>query len=145
MHSLKVALFTAIACLASFLVAYGVMYPSVTLHSAGAVKAVGVGVYWDPMGSQAVTSIDWGLVSPGAIKNVTVYIRNEGNAPITLSMQTANWNPANAPNYINLSWNYLGQILASNAIIPVTFSLKISPQIQGINSFTFDITIYASD
>jgi hypothetical protein len=81
------------------------------------------------------------MVEPGAVKNVTVYIRNEGNAPITLSLQTSNWNPSNVADYISLSWNYNGQTINANQVIAVTLSLSISSNIQGITLFSFDIII----
>ena len=39
------------------------------LGSSGLVKTIGVGVYWDSNCSQAVHSIDWGMVEPGSQKN----------------------------------------------------------------------------
>jgi hypothetical protein len=130
--------------LASMAVVYALTSVSVYLSSVGTVKALGVGVYWDSGCSQTVSSIDWGLAEPGAVKNVTVYTRNEGNAPITLSLQTANWNPPNAADYISLSWNYSGQTIAANQVVAVTLSLSISSSIQGITSFSFDIAITGS-
>jgi hypothetical protein len=114
------------------------------LSSVGTVKALGVGVYWDSGCSQTVSSIDWGLAEPGAVKNVTVYMRNEGNAPITLSLQTANWNPPNAADYISLSWNYGGQAIGSSQVVAVTLSLSISSNIQGITTFSFDVVVVGS-
>jgi len=129
--------------LASMAIVYALTYPSVRLRSVGNIKALGVGVYWDSGCSQSVSSIDWGMVEPGAVKNVTVYIRNEGNAPITLSLQTSNWNPSNAADYISLSWNYNGQTINANQVITVTLTLSISSNIQGITTFSFDIIISA--
>ena len=129
--------------LASMAVVYALTSVSVSLRSVGNIKALGVGVYGDSGCTQSVSSIDWGLAEPGAVKNVTVYIRNEGNAPITLSLQTANWNPANAANYISLSWSYGGQTISPNQVVGVTLSLSISSSITGITSFSFDIIISA--
>jgi hypothetical protein len=130
--------------LASIAVVYALTSVSVYLSSVGTVRAVGVGVYWDSGCSQTVSSIDWGLADPGSVKNVTVYIRNEGNTPITLSMQTANWNPANATNYISLSWDYNGQTVDLHQVIGVTLSLSISSIIEEITTFSFDIVVVGS-
>jgi hypothetical protein len=144
MHVANLAKIGTIAMvLAGMAVVYALTYPSVRLRSVGNIKALGVGVYWDSGCSQPASSIDWGMVEPGAVKNVTVYIRNEGNAPITLSLQTSNWNPSNAADYISLSWNYNGQTINANQVIAVTLTLSISTNIQGITSFSFDITISA--
>jgi len=142
MELTKIGVFAIV--LASIAVVYALTSVSVHLSSVGTVKALGVGVYWDSGCSQTVSSIDWGLAEPGAVKNVTVYIRNEGNAPITLSLQTANWNPANAADYISLSWNYGGQTIGANQVVAVTLSLSISSNIQGITTFSFDIVIVGS-
>jgi hypothetical protein len=130
--------------LASIAVVYALTSVSVYLSSVGTVKALGVGVYWDSACSQAVSSIDWGLAEPGAVKNVTVYNRNEGNAPITLSLQTSNWSPANASDYISLSWDYNDQTIDLNQVIGVTLSLSISSNIEGITTFGFDIVVVGS-
>jgi hypothetical protein len=130
--------------LASMAVVYALTSVSVYLSSVGTVKAVGVGVYWDSGCSQAVSSIDWGLADPGSVKNVTVYVKNEGNAPTTLSLQTINWNPAEAADYISLSWDYGGQAIGDNQVVAVTLSLSISSNIQGITTFSFDIVIVGS-
>jgi hypothetical protein len=142
MELTKIGVFAIV--LASIAVVYALTSVSVHLSSVGTVKALGVGVYWDSGCSQTVSSIDWGLAEPGAVKNVTVYARNEGNAPITLSVQTANWNPANATNYISLSWNYGGQAIGANQVVAVTLSLSISSSIQGITTFSFDIVVVGS-
>jgi len=130
--------------LASIAVVYALTSVSVYLSSVGTVKAVGVSVYWDSGCSQAVSSIDWGLADPGSVKNVTVYVKNEGNAPITLSLQTSNWNPAEAADYISLSWDYGGQAIGVNQVVAVTLSLSISSNIQGITTFSFDIVVVGS-
>jgi hypothetical protein len=139
MELTKIGVFAIV--LASIGVVYALTSVSVYLNSVGTVKALGVGVYWDSACSQAVSSIDWGLADPGSVKNVTIYIRNEGNAPITLSLQTSNWNPSNAADYIALSCNYDGQAISANQVIAVTLTLSISPNIQGITTFSFDIVI----
>jgi hypothetical protein len=142
MELTKIGVFAIV--LASIAVVYALTSVSVYLSSVGTVKALGVGIYWDNACSQTVSSIDWGLAEPGAVKNVTVYMRNEGNAPITLSLQTVNWNPANATDYISLSWNYGGQAIGQNQVLAVTLSLSISSNIQGITTFSFDIVVAGS-
>lgn len=120
------------------------LFKRVTLPNVGTVKAIGVGVYWDSSCSDPATYIDWDLVEPGATENVTVYIRNEGSAPITLSLETENWNPSNASSYISLSWDYAGQTIDVDAVLEVTLSLSVSDTIDGITSFSFDIVITGS-
>jgi len=116
----------------------------VVIPNTGSVEAVGVGVYWDSGCTNGVTSIDWGVVQVGATKNVAVYIRNEGSAPMTLSLATENWNPAIASTYIGLSWDYGGEVLGVDGVVQVTLSLSVSVLIEGITNFSFDIVITGS-
>jgi len=114
------------------------------MSNVGEVKAIGVGIYWDQTCTTEVSSINWGIIEPGSSKNVTVYIRNEGNSVASLTMNASNWNPSNASDYIDLSWNYEGQVINVNEVLEVTFTLTISTEIQGIISFSFDIVIIGS-
>lgn len=124
--------------------ATGSLFRRVILLNVGTIEAIGVGVYWDSDCSTEVTSIDWGVVEPGATKKVTVYVRNEGSAPVTLSLETENWNPSDASDYMSLTWNYAGQVIEASMVVQVMLSLAVSDTIEGITSFSFDIVIIGS-
>jgi len=115
-----------------------------TVSNAGAVKAIGVGVFWNNECTDPLSSIDWGILEPGSSKNVTCYIRNEGNFVSTLSMYASNWSPSNASDYLTLSWDYGGQSINPDDVVQVTFTLSVDASIDGITSFSFDITIVGS-
>lgn len=115
-----------------------------TVPNTGAVKAIGVGVYWDRDCTNPLSSIDWGILEPGSSENVTCYIRNEGTSASTLSMYTSDWNPSNASEHISLNWDYGGQSVSPDEVVRVTFMLSISATIEGITSFSFNIIITAS-
>jgi len=115
-----------------------------TVSNVGSVKAIGVGVYWYENCTSEVSFIDWGMLEPGSGENVTVYIRNEGNSVASLSMDTSNWSPSNASNYITLSWDYVGVSITPSEVVQVTFTLSVSASIEGIMSFSFDIIIVGS-
>ncbi len=115
-----------------------------TVSNSGSVKTIGVDVFWDQACTNPVTSINWGVIDPGANRNVTIYIRNTGNSPITVTMATSNWNPPEASSHLALTWNYAGQTIAANGVIQVMFTLTVSPDISGVTNFSFDITIAAS-
>lgn len=110
----------------------------------GKVKTVGVAIYSDSSVSDSLYSVDWGSLEPGAEKNVDCYIQNTGGFASVLSLETDNWGPAEAANYISLSWDYDGQVLDVGEVIPVTLILTVSEDIEGISSFFFDITIIGS-
>jgi len=115
--------------------------PRKTVPGQGAVKGINMGIYSDQACTTPVESIRWGLIEPGATTNKTVYVRNEGDAETTLTMTLSNWNPPNSSNHISITWNYTGQTLDVNQAIPITFTLHIEENIQGISDFSFDITI----
>lgn len=115
-----------------------------TISNVGSVEAIGVGVFWDANSTSEVSSINWGIIEPDSSENVTVYIRNEGNSAVNLTMYVSNWNPSNASNYMVLSWDYAGQVIDAGEVLQVTFNLAVSTEIQGITSFSFDIVIVGS-
>jgi hypothetical protein len=107
----------------------------------GSIKGINIGLYSDQACTTQVESIQWGLIEPGATANQTVYIRNEGDSKTVLTMTLSNWNPTTSSDHINVTWNYAGQTLNINQVIPVAFTLHISENIQGVTNFSFDITI----
>jgi hypothetical protein len=112
--------------------------------NAGTVEVIGVGVYRDSGCTSILSSIDWGVLEPGSSKNFTCHIRNEGSSVSTLSMYTSNWNPSKASDYMSLSWDYGGQSIDADEAVQVTFTLTTDASIEGITSFSFDITIVGS-
>jgi len=125
---------------ASLLMAYQ------TVPNTGNLIAVGVGVYWNSACTQNVTSIDWGFLSPGENKTVTVYIKNNGNVPITLNMTTTAWSPEQAQNYMALTWNREGSVLDVAALpLQTTLTLSVLSGISGIESFSFDMIITGTE
>ena len=153
MRQPKKILLTTIFAVAGILVAFillngtvmGTLLGQVTLPNLGTVKTTGVGVYWDSGCSNSVTSVNWGTVAPGSTNDVTVYIKNEGNAAETLSSTAENWNPSIASTYMTLTWDYAGQVIDVGEVVQVTLSLTVSDTIEGITSFSFDIVIVGSD
>jgi len=118
-----------------------------TLSSTGSIQiqtTVGIGVYSDSQCNNALTSMSWGTLVPGGSQNVVCYIKNEGSAASTLSMYDSNWRPASAEDYLTLSWNYDSTPLSPDAVVQITFTLTVSPDITGITTFSFDITIVGS-
>ena len=116
----------------------------VSVSNRATVKTVGVKVYFDQGCSQEVSMIDWGVISE--MKNYTVYVKNIGSAPVTLSMETESWNPANVTKYVLFTWDYSGGVLNAGEVKAVTFTFQvvdlsglISEQITNV-SWTIVIT-----
>ena len=122
----------------------GQLNQTLSIGSRGTVKAVGVGVYWDSSCSSAVSFVDWGTVEPGSTKNVSIYLRNEGNWVVSLFMFADNWYPSDASNYMVLSWDYAGQAVDPQEVVQTTLTLSASSGIEGITDFSFDIIMGVS-
>lgn len=118
--------------------------PETTDSDTGVLETIGIGVYWDPGLTSKASTTYWGLLQPGAQKSLTVYVHNEGNSPVTLSLSTSNWTPSTASDYLALTWNYNGQTISPSAQMQVTLTLTVSSNITGISNFSFDIIIAAS-
>lgn len=112
-----------------------------SMRGTGSIRGVGLGIYWDPECTNATSSLDFGLLTPGSSKNFTLYLRNEGNSALNLSMTSENWNPANATDYLSLTWDREGQLFNPDEVIGCVITLSVSEDIQGISSFSLDITI----
>ena len=113
------------------------------LYSYGSVQiqTIGVTAYRDVSCTTTVSSVAWGTLTPGRSSTNTIYVKNEGTSSLTLSLDTTNWYPASAPNYIALNWDYNGQTIAPNQVIQITLTLSVSQTISGISSFNFEIII----
>ena len=112
-----------------------------SMRGTGSIKGVGLGVYWDPECTNASSSLDFGLLAPGSSKNFNLYLRNEGDLDLNLSMTSENWDPAGAIDYLTLTWNREGQQISPEGVIGCVITLSVSEDIQGISSFSLDIII----
>jgi len=134
----------AVALAAIALVAVSVLALLVvqwTMRGTGSIKGVGLGVYWDQSCTNPATSLDFGRLEPGSSKDFALYLRNEGNSDITLSMTAENWNPANAAEVMTLTWNREGQKANPDQIMNLVITLFVSQDVQDIKDFSMDIII----
>jgi len=120
---------------------YGLMQWTHRIKNTATVKVVGVGIYKDVNFTVSVETIDWGILEPGETKNFSAYVKNESNVPINLTMYTEDWQPENASSFITLSWSYDGATVPVEGAVDVTFSLIVSEEVSGIESFNFVIVI----
>lgn len=111
------------------------------IPTGGTIVKEDVEVYWDPDGLQIVEAIDWGRPRPGDSVPIQVYIKNLGNEPSNLTLWTSDWQPAEAQQFLLVSWDYTGQVLAVLEIIPVIITLDVDPDVQDIHDFSVDIGI----
>ena len=119
----------------------GLLTSSRIIGSSGTVKAINVEVYWDSLCTQVVDTIEWGLLEPGDSVNKTVYIKNTGNAPLTLNMFYTGWVPLEAGDHITLSWNKEGATIDPDGVTSAVLTLSVSASASGVTDFSFDIII----
>jgi hypothetical protein len=137
----------ALAVIGLIMTAMGALVTTRTVGNTGNIAvvtpspAVQLGVYSDSGCTSALSSISWGTLSPGNTTTSTMYVRNEGNVAVTLSIQTADWNPANASSYLVFGWNCTGYVLQPSQVVQALLTLTVSSSISGITSFSFDITL----
>lgn len=98
-------------------------------------------IFYDSECTNPVSSIDWGQVEPGDTSNATVYVKNLGDTGVNLYLNTQNWDPSEASQYISLGWNYTGVVLESGERIPVQLTLTVSESATGITDFSFEIVV----
>jgi hypothetical protein len=108
---------------------------------ADSVKGIGAGIYWDETCTNKTLSLNWGSIAPGSSNNLTVYVRNEYNSAVSLRLSTSNWTPSAASSYMSLNWNYTGQVLKTDEIIPIEITLTAYPTIYDIIDFSFETVI----
>ena len=111
----------------------------------GEIRAVGVDIFSDFSFNNRLSSIDWGILEPGAIKYIECYVQNKRETATILTLETDNWTPPESKKHITLTWNYNNQRLEIDEIIRITFILSVSINIQGISGFSFDIIVIGSN
>ena len=139
--NLSVLLIVTSAALVSGFLVSGLLTTSKILSSTGSIKAINVEVYWDLECTQVVSSLDWGSPGPGDVVNQTVYVKNTGNALMTLYLNCSSWNPTEAENYLTVSWDRQGAILGADEVVQAILKLSVSSTISGITDFSFNIVI----
>ena len=123
----------------------GLLSVNQTVPSTGIVTSVNVGVYQNQACTQNLTSINWGTLSPGGSASRTIYVKNIGTTPITVTMATANWSPTAANGPITVTWSINDNTLTVGQVATATLTLTVSASITGIDNFSVDIVITGTD
>ena len=131
-----------IVILGTIIVGFG---SSKSIVYASSVNGFGVGIYWNQACTNKTLSLDWGLITAGSSNTLVVYVKNEGNSPVSLVLETSNWTPVTALEYMSLNWNYSGQVLSAGQVIPLELTLTVYPTISEISNFSYDTIITTSE
>jgi hypothetical protein len=118
------------------------LYLRNTGYNVSTVEATGnIGVYWDENCSKQVDPIDWGTLSPGEVKEVTIWVRNEANQPLVLTLNPTDWSPANASGCLFLSWGNQFEVVEAGEVIRIILRLEVAWNTIGFSSFSFNIVL----
>ncbi len=139
-HGKQIAVIAAVAA-AIFLtgITIAALSANQTVPLAGTITAINLGVYTDSACTQNCTTLNAGTLSPGAIYTQTLYVKNTGNLPETLTMTVNNWNPTNANTYLTLTWNQQNVLLNPAQTVQGTLTLTVAPNTGSLTSFSCSI------
>jgi hypothetical protein len=70
-----------------------------------------------------------------------MYVKNEGNTPMTLNLTTNTWIPSGAATYVTVTWNREGAVVTAGSNVQANVTLAVSPSVTGITSFSFTMVI----
>jgi hypothetical protein len=119
---------------------YALLSAVKTIPLSGTISVVNVGVYSDSGCTQNCTSLNVGTVSPGGTATQTIYIKNVGTVPETLSMTVSGWNPTTASSSLSLSWNQQNSVLSAGQSVQATLTLTVASTVGSLTNFSCDIT-----
>ena len=105
---------------------------------------VNLEVYWDAECEKVVDEIDWGVLRPSQMVNITVFVWNKGSESMhcDLTWNETSWWPRGASRFFQLSWNFGQEPLSANHKREIILSLIVGEDIQDVDDFRFDIIIF---
>jgi hypothetical protein len=124
----------------------GLLISEQILNNSGTiiVQSLVIKSYSDSACTIPISTLSWGTLNQGSHKEITIYLKNTGNVPATLTCSFTGWSPLTASTYITPTWNRTGSTLAAGASVSATFSLDVSETISGITTFSYTATITAT-
>jgi hypothetical protein len=100
---------------------------------------------------QVLNNIDWSMIAPGQQRSSpTIYFKNEGTLPLTMSFSPSNWVfhdaagnllPQSYSQYFTLTWNYDNSAMKVNEVRPLVFTLAVSSNLTDVASFSFSLVV----
>jgi hypothetical protein len=100
---------------------------------------------------QVLDNIDWSMIVPGQARNSsTIYFRNEGTVPLTMTFSPSNWVFHDAAGnllsqsysqYFTLTWDYDNSAIKVNEVRPLVFTLAVSSNLTDVASFSFNLVV----
>ena len=109
------------------------------------VNTVGVEAYSNSACTQPITSLNVGNVNPDSVITQTIYIKNSGTIPITLTMLADSWSPTAAPSHLTLTWNRQNYVLDADNSVSATLMLSVASDTAGFSAFNCNVTIIGTE
>jgi hypothetical protein len=113
------------------------------IPASGTVKAVGLEVCEDSACTLQLEHVDWGLLASGESESVTCYVKSDSNVDAELFLTSESWEPTAAADFITVSWDREGTVLAAGAVAPAELTLHVDAAISGVDGFSGIIVITA--
>ena len=115
---------------------------SQSVPSKGKLTVINLGVYSNSACTSNLTSIDFGSIYSGSSSNITLWVKNSGNANEKLSLTTNTWSPVSVSQWLTLSWNQTGTVLTQNQVVAANLTLNVSPSVDPtLSNFTLNVVI----
>jgi uncharacterized protein YcnI len=135
----------ALAGLMITLTAIAALSDSQTLPLNGTISTLNVDAYTDSACTVPCTSLSVGSISPGSSATQTIYIKNAGTVPMTLTMAISNWNPTTASNYLTVTWNRQGSVVNAGASVQAVITVTAAASTGTLTTFSCSVTITGAE
>ena len=119
----------------------GLLSTNQTVPLSGTITAVNLGVYSDSPCTQTCTALNVGTLDPGGSATQTVYIKNTGTVPETLTMTANDWTPTSASSSLALTWNRESTVLNAGQSIEATLTLTVASSTGSLTTFSCNVII----
>ncbi len=100
-----------------------------------------LGVYLDCDCTTDLSTINWGILSPGQSTTNTIFIKNTGNSALSLRMETSNWDPVEANGPITITWNRENASIEPEETTIAIITLTVASSEVDFSTFGVQISI----
>lgn len=137
-------LLTFITATVSAVISIQKMIPSsgnivVVIPTPPPIDIVDVLFYSDPAATIEVTTVDWGVMNPGSIRPIILYLKNTGNIAETVTLSAGNYKPPELQGIMTLSWDSEGIRIEPGQVMKTNITLEVSGSVTGISTFSLSL------
>ena len=140
-QKVSIVAFVAVAVVLLVTSVLAILMSNTSIPNTGEIKGINVSVYQNSACTTPLSSWNWSLLEPGSSTLKTMYVKNEGNTPMTLNLTTNTWTPPGAATYVTVTWNREGAVVNAGSNVQANVTLAVSPSVTGITSFSFVMVI----